>query len=348
MAGRDVTGPTPNVVAARAPGKVVLWGEYAVLAGAPAMVMAVDRYAACTIEPVLEHHVAGGAPASGWVFKSLGFRSAPACLPLEALCSGSAPPAESPAFTAWHVVRALDSETLPASARVLVDTRGFYQGEEKLGIGSSAAVCVALYLAFCSLAGRTPAFDAVTSIHHGLQGNRGSGIDIAAAWYGGLLRFQRTPTGGPGPSITRSSLPVGIAPAFIWAGHASSTTRHLTRFADWQAHGRVAELDALVEASTALFEPTDWLDRLAHYVHCLKSLDRAADLGIYGLAHAELDRLAARAGVVYKPCGAGGGDIGAVFASDPAALAAFVEDARLKGFARIMLETASDGFQLGR
>ncbi|MBX3706305.1 MAG: hypothetical protein KF911_06665 [Pseudomonadales bacterium] len=343
-----MTGSTMNVVTARAPGKVVLWGEYAVLAGAPAMVMAVDRYAACTIEPVLEHDATPGAQASGWVFTSLGFRSAPACLTLEALCSGSPPPVDSPAFTAWHVVHALGSETLPESARVQVDTRGFYQGDEKLGIGSSAAVCVALYLAFCSLTGRTPAFDTVAAIHHGLQGNRGSGIDIAAAWYGGLLRFQRAPTGSPDPSITRSSLPVGMASAFIWTGHASSTTRHLARFAEWQAHGRVAELDALVEASAALFEPTDWWDRLAHYALCLKSLDRAADLGIYGLAHAELDRLAARAGVVYKPCGAGGGDIGAVFAPDATALAAFVENARLKGFARIMLETASDGFQLGR
>jgi mevalonate kinase len=33
---------------ARAPGKVMLSGEYAVLDGAPALVMAVDRYASAT------------------------------------------------------------------------------------------------------------------------------------------------------------------------------------------------------------------------------------------------------------------------------------------------------------
>ena len=34
-----------------APGKVVLWGEYAVLDGAPAAVMAVNRYANVTLTP---------------------------------------------------------------------------------------------------------------------------------------------------------------------------------------------------------------------------------------------------------------------------------------------------------
>ena len=46
-----------------APGKVVIWGEYAVLAGAPALVMAVDRYASCSIE----------AHPAGWRCEAVGF-----------------------------------------------------------------------------------------------------------------------------------------------------------------------------------------------------------------------------------------------------------------------------------
>ena len=34
-----------------APGKAVVWGEYAVLEGAPALVMAVNRYATARVEP---------------------------------------------------------------------------------------------------------------------------------------------------------------------------------------------------------------------------------------------------------------------------------------------------------
>jgi mevalonate kinase len=39
------------VIVARAPGKLVALGEYAVLDGAPAVVLAVDRYVEVTIEP---------------------------------------------------------------------------------------------------------------------------------------------------------------------------------------------------------------------------------------------------------------------------------------------------------
>ncbi len=36
---------------ARAPGKLVALGEYAVLEGAPALVLAIDHYAVATLEP---------------------------------------------------------------------------------------------------------------------------------------------------------------------------------------------------------------------------------------------------------------------------------------------------------
>ena len=39
------------MLSARAPGKLVALGEYAVLDGAPAVVLALDRYAEVSIEP---------------------------------------------------------------------------------------------------------------------------------------------------------------------------------------------------------------------------------------------------------------------------------------------------------
>jgi phosphomevalonate kinase len=53
-------------------------------------------------------------------------------------------------------------------------------------------------------------------------------------------------------------------------------------------------------------------------------------------------------GVVYKPCGAGGGDIGAAFSTDPAALDRFTRTAHIQGYAPIMLETALHGIHVGR
>lgn len=337
-----------GVIQAFAPGKVVLWGEYAVLAGAPALVMAVDRYAHCTIDGTRTgSRTSEGAP-TGWRFSSLGFAAEPVACAAAALRAATPPSSGSSTWTAWHVLAALDAGTVPESAEVTIDTSGFYQQGTKLGLGSSAAVCVALYGAFCSLLGRTPRFAQVADIHHRLQGNRGSGIDVAAAWFGGIQRFERDPNSDRPPRVHDAGLPAGLRVAFVWAGHPAATTEHLQRFAEWRARGSTAELDALVEASRNLFVTNDPIAGLRRYVGCLDRLDRAAGLAIYDAAHRELHRLAADDGVVYKPCGAGGGDIGAAFSYDPRALQRFVASTRARGFAPITLETAAHGIYVRR
>jgi phosphomevalonate kinase len=49
------------------------------------------------------------------------------------------------------------------------------------------------------------------------------------------------------------------------------------------------------------------------------------DLGIFDAGHAGLWHAAGTAGLVYKPCGAGGGDIGILLGTDDAELEAFIE-----------------------
>jgi phosphomevalonate kinase len=342
-----VSGTT---IEALAPGKVVLWGEYAVLAGAPALVMAVDRYARCNLNIGSAATENRASSSRRWHFSSHGFVTAPVSLAPVELLAATPPASGSPAWTAWHVLRALHPVELPDDANVVIDTTRFYEQGAKLGLGSSAAVCVAVYAALCELLGTACIFDQVANIHHRLQGNRGSGIDVAAAWFGGLLRFERDadPHSPTPPRTGNAELPPELRIGFIWAGHPAATAAHLQRFADWRARGATDELDALIEASRTLFEQADLIAELHHYVECLDALDRAAGLAIYDAAHRELHRLAAECGVVYKPCGAGGGDIGAAFSYDPGALERFMTSARAKGFALITLETAAHGIQVRR
>ena len=89
------------MIRASAPGKVVLWGEYAVLRGAPAMVMAVDREAICTID--LNQDGANSAD-DRWQFESLGFDAAPTSLERTALTGDTRPPPSSAQGLAWHVL----------------------------------------------------------------------------------------------------------------------------------------------------------------------------------------------------------------------------------------------------
>jgi phosphomevalonate kinase len=330
-------------ITALAPGKVVLWGEYAVLAGAPALVMAVDRYARCEIELPLPREES--VNERGWRFASSGFVAASSVLELDAL-TGNTPPAPGSAVTAWHVLKALPCDALPGSAEVRIDTTGFYDAGTKLGLGSSAAVSVALYGGLAALTGSSATFETAAAIHHRMQGNQGSGIDVAAAWFGGSLRFQRVPTGAP--EVVAAALPADVTVRFVWAGQPAVTTEHLARFADWRARGATAPLDALMDASAALFAADDWMASMRRYVHRLDALDRAAGLGIYDAAHRALHELAMQHGVVYKPCGAGGGDIGAAFSADPAALDRFIRTARVTGYAPITLETALHGIHVRR
>jgi phosphomevalonate kinase len=337
-------------IEALAPGKVVLWGEYAVLAGAPALVLAVDRYARCTISvPPRSIDGTDSAPRE-WRFASAGFVTAPVALAHAELCANVPPAADSPARTTWQVLQALDRTALPEAADVLIDTAGFYRAGTKLGLGSSAAACVALYGAMCELIGATGSFTAIADIHRRIQGGRGSGIDVAAAWFGGLLRFRRDVDSATrhDPEIATAVLPEHLSLGFVWAGHPAVTSTHLERFAAWRERGATVELDALCAASGALFEAGDTLERLRFYVRCLEALDRAADLAIYDAGHRELHRLAAGCGVVYKPCGAGGGDIGAAFSYDPRALERFLTTARERGYAPITLETAAHGIDVRR
>jgi phosphomevalonate kinase len=323
------------VIEALAPGKVVLWGEYAVLTGAPALVMAVERYARCQVLEGGDH----------WRFQALGFSAPEARIDRAELLAPRGPPPESVWRTVWQVLRRLDCSRLPAGGRVQLDTRSFHQNGSKLGLGSSAAVCVAAYGAFCRLLGQPASHEVALAIHRDLQGGAGSGIDVAAAWYGGTLKFQRA---GPAESARAEAwrLPPEIHPTFVWTGRSARTVDHLARFRAWLGRGDRAPLDALAAASEKLFATADPWPDLEAYVAALAALDGAADLGIFSPEHVQLRDLAIGAGVVYKPCGAGGGDLGAAFSPDAGAAQRFVRAAADHGFLLVPLETAIHGFEV--
>jgi len=70
------------------------------------------------------------------------------------------------------------------------------------------------------------------------------------------------------------------------------------------------------------------------------------ELGIFDAGHAEMVAAAAAAGLVYKPCGAGGGDIGIVLASDAESIAAFVDRANEQNFRHLAVKVDPLGVQV--
>ena len=61
------------------------------------------------------------------------------------------------------------------------------------------------------------------------------------------------------------------------------------------------------------------------YVGALRQFSVDHELGIFDAGHDRLTDAASRAGLVYKPAGAGGGDIGTLFGPGDGELDAFVD-----------------------
>lgn len=272
-----------------APGKIVLWGEYAVLDGAPACVMAVDRLAQVRLNP----------HGDAWHFTTAGFTSRP-----HQQTSAKLPTAAAAGFTRticeyWGV------KTLSKPFAMHSDSSDFFLAAEKLGLGSSAAICCATYAALAYVYDRPATLAEALAIHRIWQGGRGSGLDIACSWLGGTIRFAS--------GEATSTAPVAADWLVVWVGNSTSTATNLGGFSAWRNTADVQPLTALGDASAALFHDFTTAT-LLHYVSCLERLDEVAKLNIFTAAHRTLVKLAAVCGLTYKPCGAGGGDVGIAFA----------------------------------
>ncbi len=253
-----------------APGKVLVTGAYAVLGGAPAVVLAVARHA--------------------------------------------------------H----LDTST------GAIDTGEMYDGAQKLGLGSSAACAVVREGATALARGEDLADGAVRARvfaaargAHAKDQSGGSGVDIAASTFGGVLVY--TLAGGAGsepsrPSHRAARLPEGLVFDALWSGSSAKTSDLRARvdalFArDARVHAaRIADLSAAAVAGASAVDRGDragLVDAARATLRGLSALGRDADAPIVPPAFLEMARLAEEAGAAFLPSGAGGGDVGLYLGASP-------------------------------
>lgn len=274
-------------VIASAPGKVVLSGEYAVLWGAPAVCMAVNRRAVATVAPAEDNE----------------------CHIL------------TPGFEGMERYRVLDTllgGERPANCYRL-DTTAFAQDGRKTGIGSSAALTVALAAAIHN---STDVLATAMAAHSELQGGKGSGVDVATAVYGGLLEYVREDAGAQA-----LQWPAGLAFRVIWTGVPASTAGKLARLAETATGPSRSALLLAAPRMRDAWRSGDAGRVLAEYVPYIGVLRQFSvdhGLGIFDAGHDELTDAAMLEGLVYKPAGAGGGDIGVLLGSDDEQLEDFL------------------------
>lgn len=329
-------------VLASAPGKLVITGEYAVLEGAPALVLAIDRQAHVVLEDSGGSDYEISAPGLG-IHAARGRLDATGRIAWPALDAA----AGASLRLVGAILETLGAEERPPPFRACLDTRAFHadgDGRRKLGLGSSAALTVALASAIRALGRRgAPSLDTLLAAHRRAQDGRGSGLDVAASLSGGLLRY-RLHEGQP--RIAPAAWPPGLAWCCVWSGRPASTSFFLQRLAAWRAQAparHAAAMRELGDCATAAADAasaTALIEAVAAYAQALERLAAASGLDIFCPEHRALAALAARLGVVYKTCGAGGGDIGIGLAMDPARLQAFRQAASAAGCAVLELHPA--------
>ena len=303
-----------GAVVASAPGKIVLSGEYAVLDGAAAIVMAVDRRARVVLADRFGRISQVRAP--GYTDEIGRFENVDGdirWLDGQALFG-----------VVDSVMRTADA---PQSGAQLIDldTSDFIDPlrNRKTGIGSSAALTVALCAAVKRSADTRTIMAVAQRAHADLQGGVGSGVDIACSLSGGLIEYRRESA-----SVTALSWPEGLSYRVIWTGVAASTRDKLGKFnteISRPSRARLAQTSEGMadvwrngDADQIIKEYRDYNEHLYQF-----SIDHG--LGIFDAGHEEIWRAASESRLTYKPCGAGGGDVGIVFGTDDTVLDSFLE-----------------------
>lgn len=279
-----------------APGKLVLTGAYAVLGGAPAIVMATNR----------------GAYADG-------ARVSPT------------PTAE---------VRAALGDDVEAPH---VDASSLFLGARKLGLGASAAILVASLAAREGKRGvdladedvRSALFERARTAHAAAQGG-GSGVDVAASVYGGVLEYV--------PGVARRRALPAATRVHVFACGTSARTAELRgqvdRFAALSPGSHrtcLEDLETIAhEAAAAVSSGSHqrFVDAIGRAARALFRLGVAASAPIVPEGFDVLEDVARSERAAFCVSGAGGGDVAAFVGSAPPS-PAFVERARALGLFEI-------------
>lgn len=311
----------------RAPGKLMVAGEYAVLHGAEALVMAVDRHAR--------------------------------------IADADVPCPEVPREVAAALQIALrENEIREVTDRWSLDVRALHDaGGRKLGLGSSAAACVAAVGWHLAREGHDLRDDAVRARvadlarrgHRAAQGG-GSGVDVIVSARGGVVSV-RFAEGLDGAAEVRGCGALqGQHWAVLWSGTSARTSEMITRAESLRARdaeafaARMADIAAAARAVRVALDARDpeaMTEAVRAHGEALGAFGESIGAPVVTDALAALSRALAPLGAAVKPSGAGGGDVSLLVARDPAALREAVALAERHGFGRVALDVDAHGVHIG-
>ena len=322
------------IVRASAPGKMVLLGEYVVLDGADALVIAINRR--CRAELAMRRdgqcHLTTHMPDRS----------------TRAFAAGQS--SGSPLVD--EIRRTPELAAPDCGWDADIDSAEFFQDGQKLGLGSSAAVLVAFAGATHHAAGNgdLPELGDLIDCHRRFQAGRGSGIDVAASLIGGAVEFRLNDRRQAETGSVR--LPKSVAFAGVFAGGSASTPGLVGRYRQWADTGsaRVAEVQRRLRtiagegcAAVRSDDGQGFVAAIAAYGQAPDALGREMGADLVTSEHRQIGGLAQSLGLAYKVSGAGGGDVGIACGLDQSALSEFSRRAQSDGFCVVPLQVDETG-----
>lgn len=348
-------------IAAKTPGKLIILGEYAVLEGAPSLVASTNRFANVLFKksedgvfkieapsinvPVLKFLIDDEGKIK---FIGKSFNKVAEKLSL---------------FTATfeYVSRKLIEKGIKIKPlEIVLDTYDFYSTTNliKLGLGSSAAVTVSIITGLLSANILEPEEITPEQIlkfsiesHRNAQGSIGSGVDIVAAIYGGILKYQIT---GKEIKFKQITFPKDLHYLTVWSGKSASTTGYVEKFNKFKKDNPTEFkllIDEMTKVSTEGIEAIetekvdDFLANYDKYFYLLKQLNTKIGLDVITLEHQLIYDIARQNGVYYKSSGAGGGDLGILFSNDKERLTFVKNDLEKAGFETLAIQFGTPGIK---
>lgn len=341
-----------------ASGKVILAGEYAVLEGAPCLVMATDRRLVMDFIP---------AEPGQLVIDTAGLSEVRTTLAWQAgewrELNVSPHGRFDLVVRLFNFLSKVDAfqASLLRGWHFIIDSRALFDADYKLGLGSSAALTVSLISGLWRLLGGTTAgyeqqWQQCFLAHNYAQQKSGSGADIAGALCGGVLCFTNERfknecfTNGCSLAQNRSvrlqswSVPDELHMAFYWSGKSAHTPTLLKRLDRWRAHHEhdyrklQAQMNEVMQHLREQRNAHAVITTMKHFTQLLHHLDAHASVGIFEGCHAPLWQASrAKEELVYKTCGAGGGDLGLALSTCAETLADFSRLAQAHGATQVDL-----------
>lgn len=326
-----------------APGKLYLTGEYSVLDGCPAFIAALDRGVTATFTP------GDDSPAEGEL-------------------------SDAALRTAYAYLEEGGIKVKKGSLTIenkLVDEDG-----NKLGLGSSGAICTAVITAVLKAHGIAPSvsqtFRLAAIAEASIQPN-GSFGDVAAAACGGFIEYSPIDSDWLGSRIvttpvralvestwplvtaTRYPWPSNLLILVGWTGEPASTPALVKKYQSAKSR-RKKEYQAFIESSrqvASTFERA--LDRgdeakikeaIVQSRQAVRALSTAAEMSLYTKKLMKLVKLSEKCGATAKPSGSWGGDCGFAICDSQEQLEVVSSEWKKAGIVPIQVRLSKDNLNI--